>query len=96
MCLTGLLMYDAFWVFGSPQLFGSNVMVTVAQQQASNPAYTGETHIYCMHLSCECDVGPSLCQLCKHCPSACKTSRFRQRNSRYRRYCLLEAVIINA
>lgn len=30
--LSGLFMYDIFWVFGSKRVFGSNVMVTVAKQ----------------------------------------------------------------
>eukprot|EP00850_Spirogloea_muscicola_P009290 SM000052S17682 [mRNA] locus=s52:53715:56032:- [translate_table: standard] len=28
--LSGLLLYDVFWVFGSPHIFGESVMVTVA------------------------------------------------------------------
>lgn len=27
--LCGLLLYDVFWVFGSPHVFGDNVMLTV-------------------------------------------------------------------
>ena len=26
----GLLLYDVFWVFGSPEVFDDNVMLTVA------------------------------------------------------------------
>jgi signal peptide peptidase-like protein 3 len=33
-------VYDIFWVFFSEQFFGANVMVSVATQQASNPAHT--------------------------------------------------------
>lgn len=36
MCL--LIVYDVFWVFFSKALFGENVMVAVAVQQATNPA----------------------------------------------------------
>ncbi|EFJ16098.1 hypothetical protein SELMODRAFT_117257, partial [Selaginella moellendorffii] len=32
--LCGLLFYDVFWVFGSSQIFGDNVMVTVATSSA--------------------------------------------------------------
>lgn len=32
--LSGLLLYDVFWVFGSPHVFGDNVMVTVATSTA--------------------------------------------------------------
>ncbi|XP_002990953.2 signal peptide peptidase 2 [Selaginella moellendorffii] len=32
--LCGLLLYDVFWVFGSSQIFGDNVMVTVATSSA--------------------------------------------------------------
>ena len=28
--LAGLLLYDVFWVFGSPSVIGDNVMLTVA------------------------------------------------------------------
>jgi hypothetical protein len=28
--LSGLLLYDVFWVFGSSHVFGDNVMVTVS------------------------------------------------------------------
>uniref|UniRef100_A0A7S1K203 Uncharacterized protein n=1 Tax=Vitrella brassicaformis TaxID=1169539 RepID=A0A7S1K203_9ALVE len=35
----GLFFYDIFWVFLSPYVFHSNVMVTVAQQEANNPMY---------------------------------------------------------
>ena len=28
--LAGLLLYDVFWVFGSPAVFGDNVMLSVA------------------------------------------------------------------
>lgn len=45
ICLTGLLLYDAFWVYSSPSLFGENVMVTVAMQRTDNPVYTG-SHAY--------------------------------------------------
>ncbi|MCO5563084.1 hypothetical protein L7F22_016720 [Adiantum nelumboides] len=32
--LCGLLLYDVFWVFGSPHVFGDNVMLTVATSTA--------------------------------------------------------------
>ncbi|KAG0578283.1 hypothetical protein KC19_4G011100 [Ceratodon purpureus] len=35
--LSGLLLYDVFWVFGSSHVFGDNVMVTVA----TSPAFDG-------------------------------------------------------
>ncbi|XP_024371626.1 signal peptide peptidase 1 isoform X1 [Physcomitrium patens] len=35
--LSGLLLYDVFWVFGSSNVFGDNVMVTVA----TSPAFDG-------------------------------------------------------
>eukprot|EP00803_Ostreobium_quekettii_P011126 evm.model.scf_2095.3 EVM.evm.TU.scf_2095.3 scf_2095:13167-18023(+) len=36
--LTGLLVYDVFWVFGSPKVVGDNVMMTVATSSiASGP-----------------------------------------------------------
>jgi len=35
--LAGLFVYDVFWVFASSHLFGTNVMVAVATQDASNP-----------------------------------------------------------
>lgn len=40
LVLVGLFVYDIFWVFFSEQLFGSNVMVTVATRQTSNPVHT--------------------------------------------------------
>eukprot|EP01041_Mallomonas_annulata_P009953 gene9953-20691_t len=39
ICLTALLIYDIFWVFYSEYWFQSNVMVTVATQNATNPIY---------------------------------------------------------
>ncbi|KXZ51676.1 PSL3 protein [Gonium pectorale] len=33
LLLTGLLLYDVFWVFGSPKVIGDNVMLTVATSQ---------------------------------------------------------------
>jgi hypothetical protein len=30
LLMVGLLLYDVFWVFGSPQVVGDNVMLTVA------------------------------------------------------------------
>ncbi len=30
LTLVGLLLYDVFWVFGSPKVFTDNVMLTVA------------------------------------------------------------------
>lgn len=38
--LVCLFVYDIFWVFFSERLFGANVMVSVATQQASNPVHT--------------------------------------------------------
>ena len=40
LLLVCLFVYDIFWVFFSEQFFGANVMVSVATQQASNPAHT--------------------------------------------------------
>ncbi|XP_051137981.1 signal peptide peptidase-like 1 isoform X2 [Andrographis paniculata] len=40
MLLFCLFVYDIFWVFYSERLFGENVMVSVARQQASNPVHT--------------------------------------------------------
>ncbi|CAM8890847.1 hypothetical protein QQ045_024155 [Rhodiola kirilowii] len=40
MLLFCLFLYDIFWVFCSEKIFGSNVMVSVATQQASNPVHT--------------------------------------------------------
>lgn len=40
LLLVCLFVYDIFWVFFSEQLFGSNVMVTVATRQTSNPVHT--------------------------------------------------------
>lgn len=39
IALSLLLIYDIFWVFFSEYFFGSNVMVTVATQNPSNPIY---------------------------------------------------------
>ncbi len=30
LLMVGLLLYDVFWVFGSPSVVGDNVMLTVA------------------------------------------------------------------
>jgi len=40
LLLVCLFVYDIFWVFFSEHFFGANVMVSVATQQASNPAHT--------------------------------------------------------
>ncbi|KAL1823708.1 hypothetical protein ACET3Z_010486 [Daucus carota] len=40
MLLVCLFVYDIFWVFYSERIFGANVMVSVATQQASNPVHT--------------------------------------------------------
>ncbi|KAF5732365.1 signal peptide peptidase-like 1 [Tripterygium wilfordii] len=40
MLLACLFVYDIFWVFFSERIFGANVMVSVATQQASNPVHT--------------------------------------------------------
>ncbi|TQE03901.1 hypothetical protein C1H46_010428 [Malus baccata] len=40
MLLVCLFVYDIFWVFFSERIFGANVMVSVATQQASNPVHT--------------------------------------------------------
>lgn len=37
LLLSGLLIYDVFWVFFSAYIFNSNVMVKVATQPAENP-----------------------------------------------------------
>lgn len=37
LLLTGLLIYDVFWVFFSSYIFSSNVMVRVATKTADNP-----------------------------------------------------------
>ncbi|VVC37034.1 Hypothetical protein CINCED_3A025308 [Cinara cedri] len=37
LLLTGLLIYDVFWVFFSSYIFNTNVMVKVATRQAENP-----------------------------------------------------------
>ena len=37
LLLTGLLIYDVFWVFFSSYIFNSNVMVKVATKSAENP-----------------------------------------------------------
>ena len=37
LLLTGLLIYDVFWVFFSSYIFSSNVMVRVATKTAENP-----------------------------------------------------------
>ncbi|GAB4816173.1 hypothetical protein N2152v2_003219 [Parachlorella kessleri] len=37
LLLSGLFVYDIFWVFFSEGLFGSNVMVAAATKQADNP-----------------------------------------------------------
>ncbi|OQV25368.1 Signal peptide peptidase-like 3 [Hypsibius exemplaris] len=37
LLLTGLLLYDVFWVFFSSYIFNSNVMVRVATRTANNP-----------------------------------------------------------
>lgn len=37
LLLTGLLLYDVFWVFFSSYIFNANVMVQVATAQADNP-----------------------------------------------------------
>merc|ERR1719411_2256164 len=37
LLLSGLLLYDVFWVFFSQYVFSANVMVRVATRQADNP-----------------------------------------------------------
>ena len=37
LLLSGLLIYDVFWVFFSSYIFNANVMVQVATAQADNP-----------------------------------------------------------
>lgn len=37
LLLTGLLIYDVFWVFFSSYIFNANVMVKVATRPADNP-----------------------------------------------------------
>lgn len=37
LLLTGLLIYDVFWVFFSSYIFSTNVMVKVATRPADNP-----------------------------------------------------------
>ena len=41
LTLMGLLIYDVFWVFGSPKVIGQNVMLTVA----TSDIITGPTRI---------------------------------------------------
>ena len=41
LTLIGLLVYDVFWVFGSPKVIGQNVMLTVA----TSDIITGPTRI---------------------------------------------------
>jgi minor histocompatibility antigen H13 len=41
LLLVGLLLYDTFWVFGSPQVVGDNVMLTVA----TSDVITGPTRL---------------------------------------------------
>jgi signal peptide peptidase-like 3 len=36
LLLTGLLIYDVFWVFFSSYIFSTNVMVKVSQQTPNN------------------------------------------------------------
>eukprot|EP01036_Dinobryon_divergens_P025817 gene25817-34404_t len=38
-CLTGLVIYDIYWVFLSEYFFRSNVMVEVATKKATNPVH---------------------------------------------------------
>lgn len=45
MLLSCLFFYDIFWVYFSERLFGANVMVSVATQQASNPVHTVATSL---------------------------------------------------
>ena len=40
LLLSGLLIYDVFWVFFSSYIFNANVMVQVATAQADNPVST--------------------------------------------------------
>lgn len=44
--LSGLLLYDVFWVFGSSHFFGDNVMLTVA----TSSAFDGPTKLIFPHL----------------------------------------------
>ena len=37
LLLSGLLLYDVFWVFFSKYVFNANVMVRVATRPANNP-----------------------------------------------------------
>ncbi|KAL5727490.1 Signal peptide peptidase-like 1 [Ranunculus cassubicifolius] len=45
LLLSCLFLYDIFWVYFSERLFGANVMVSVATQQASNPVHTVATSL---------------------------------------------------
>ncbi|XP_068640065.1 signal peptide peptidase-like 1 [Aristolochia californica] len=45
LLLVCLFFYDIFWVYYSENIFGANVMVSVATQQASNPVHTVATSL---------------------------------------------------
>jgi signal peptide peptidase-like protein 3 len=51
LLLVCLFVYDIFWVFFSEQLFGSNVMVTVATRQTSNPVHTVASSLNMQNIS---------------------------------------------
>ena len=44
LLLSGLLLYDVFWVFFSQYVFNANVMVKVATRPADNPV--GKEYLY--------------------------------------------------
>jgi hypothetical protein len=70
-----LLVYDAFWVFYSPEMFNENVMVIVAQQRATNPVFQGARKFvvadFCMLSSIRFACSCRSCEL----DVACTTSR---------------------
>ena len=57
----GLLAYDVFWVFGSPDVVGDNVMLTVA----TSDLITGELQCQFWKLSTVPALHPSLVLLCR-------------------------------
>lgn len=50
LLLTGLLVYDVFWVFFSSYIFRSNVMVRVATRSAENPVGLLSKRLHMHHL----------------------------------------------
>jgi signal peptide peptidase-like protein 3 len=50
LLLTGLLVYDVFWVFFSSYIFSSNVMVRVATRSAENPVGLLSKRLHMHHI----------------------------------------------